>query len=459
MSDLDRNAVTLNCYDPAGARIEISERELLNHMLIVGATGSGKTSRIVLPVFDELCRGRNGLLLIDGKGDPSFKEALLESSSRNGRSIVEIDGSGGNGIDPFAPMRRRGLQGIEEVCECLCEGLPVDIRNRYWDVVFKNVFENALRILFLTSPEFEYEEAVDWLYSYILSYSRNLTSVVERIDTFKNLIFRKKLAEKGSVVNGILKSHEMWENLDLRTRSNLQSMAVSVIEPLASEIALGYFSTEVDIDLGKVLDSGAIVLVSVDAFGNRSFARLLATLVKSRCFRALMLRKEPDLSWGLIFDDWTLCVSGGLDTCSSESAALPFIRSKRGFLIAACQSLSGIDRILGVQEREAAIANFGTLAFMRNRDFETDLLAARTFADGEVDSSETMRVRDGDGQADKTLSVVRRQSGSRAPVGTLSSLATGEVMISVCERAFEGRLFLEASWEREEEKERGHWYE
>ncbi|EDY83460.1 hypothetical protein VDG1235_3087 [Verrucomicrobiia bacterium DG1235] len=434
-------AIALKCHDPAGTQIEISNEELLNHMLVLGATGSGKTSRVILPAFDDLCRGINGLVVFDGKGDAVFRKSIQESVNRHGRKLLEINGDCTRGFDVFAPMRALGVDGVSQVAEVLCCDLPVDVRNRYWDVVFRRVFENALCVLQLTSPTFEYDEAVEWIESYLLSYSRSCPIVQARIESLEQMVDTGSGGSK-ALLNNVRKGHQMWDNLDARTRSNHQSMAATVTTPLRSKLTRNYFDAEESVDISETLDGGNVIFVQVDGFGEKGLARLLGNFLKATFFRALMKREDPSCNWGLVSDDWGLTVSGGLESASSESAALPVIRSKKGFIIASCQSLAAIDLLVGGKERESAVANFGSLIFMRGRDIASDVLAYRTFLDPQIEQMESMCRRSPDGDVLSRTSVVRRIGGSHAPPGTLGSLATGEAMITVCEKVYEGARLL-----------------
>ncbi len=442
----DDPAIALRCHDPAGKWLNISNEEILNHVLVLGATGAGKTSRVILPAFDDLCRGRNGLLVFDGKGDGSFRDAIRESTQRHGRTLIEVDGSGDMGFDLFGPLRSLGVDGAVSVAETLCCQLPVDARNRYWDVVFRRIVENALRILQLSNPEFDYEEAIEWLEDYLLAFSRMSTVTRSRVESLRNQLKTSEGDLKRQIASAI-KGNEMWEDLDTRTRSNHQSMATALVGVLRSGIAKGFFDTKKCIEIADMMERNAVVFVHVDAFGELGFSRLLGNHLKAAFFRALMKRSDPKNSWGLISDDWTLTLSGGMESSSSEAAALPLIRSKRGFLIASCQSLAAVDALIGVRERQTALANFGSLLFLRGRDLESDLFAFRTFADPSIEKRDSMSVRNGEGRVDQTMSVVRQGGGSHAPMGRLSRLGTGEVMAAVCERVYDEPLFLSPYWE------------
>ena len=444
-SNQERLAIALQCHDPAGTSVSVTESGLFNHLLVVGATGSGKTSRVILPAFDDLCRDFNGLLLVDGKGDRSYLEAIRESANRHGRTLVEIDGSGRIGFDFFGPMRRLGLNGVDEVAERLCCGLPVDERNRYWDIVFRDLVWASLALLELGKPDFAFEDAIEWMESYLMSFSASNRLVGEIEMTVRALLDDRGEAPEGRRIRSALRLHEMWANLDHRTRSIHQSMATTVLGAFKGEAARRYFAPERSIDLTQLLDGGKIVFVRVDGVKDRALARLLASSLKAAFFRGLCVRESDAMPWGLIADDWALSVSGGLESDSSDSWALAHIRSKRGFVVAACQSLSGIDERIGRRERESAISNFGTIIFMRGRDVETDLLAARSFQVPDREAVDTVRTSNpGEG----AWTMTRRHEGSLVPLGKLARLEIGEAWVSGCGYMIEQSVILAPYWEK-----------
>ena len=65
--------VRLDCYEPAGLRLELDAPTLLRHLLLIGGTGAGKTS-ILNVMLGQLLSARVGgqpvgLLILDGKQD------------------------------------------------------------------------------------------------------------------------------------------------------------------------------------------------------------------------------------------------------------------------------------------------------------------------------------------------------------------------------------------------------
>jgi hypothetical protein len=64
--------VSWPCYEPAGFSVELTERDLLSHVLLLGATGAGKTT-LLIQAMRQLISGSRaqpvGLLIFDPKVD------------------------------------------------------------------------------------------------------------------------------------------------------------------------------------------------------------------------------------------------------------------------------------------------------------------------------------------------------------------------------------------------------
>jgi conjugal transfer pilus assembly protein TraD len=67
-----------------GRRVSVGERELAAHGLILGASGSGKTTALMTILRQQISRGRP-VIAIDMKGSPTFARQLAEAADAAGR--------------------------------------------------------------------------------------------------------------------------------------------------------------------------------------------------------------------------------------------------------------------------------------------------------------------------------------------------------------------------------------
>ena len=99
-SDVYDNSLYLDSFEIGG--IQLKPVDLLEHLLITGGTGSGKTRSLLLPLVEKLllrfgtdAEQKAGMFLIDAKGDMS--RLAVECARRAGREDdVYILGEGGN---------------------------------------------------------------------------------------------------------------------------------------------------------------------------------------------------------------------------------------------------------------------------------------------------------------------------------------------------------------------------
>jgi hypothetical protein len=95
----DRLILGLNCHEQATTEVEIGLSQRLQHLHILGATGTGKSTLLLSLIFQDLEAGR-GLAVIDPHGD--LIETLLENIPPHRiQDVIVIDPSDEEHITPF----------------------------------------------------------------------------------------------------------------------------------------------------------------------------------------------------------------------------------------------------------------------------------------------------------------------------------------------------------------------
>jgi conjugal transfer pilus assembly protein TraD len=84
--DAERDGLLLGS-DRRGHQVAISERELSAHGLILGASGTGKTTTL-LGILDQLIARARPVVVIDMKGSPTFASSLAASARAAGRPFA-----------------------------------------------------------------------------------------------------------------------------------------------------------------------------------------------------------------------------------------------------------------------------------------------------------------------------------------------------------------------------------
>jgi len=388
---LNEVVARLPCFEPAGHEVELAARDLLGHLLVVGATGSGKSSSVINPLLDQLIRHcsddpirRNGLLILDLKGDGEVVPVVRKALGGEQDRLTVLDGRSRSWIDPFEPIRQFELKGIDASAQRLASGVPVVESNPYWHQVFGEMVRQVLNTLFLSDPEFTVDEGISLLSKQLLG-GDAAQEMYDRLSTIEVRCFAEKSESLTEVLQNLRRTQRMWETLDPRTKSNFLSMGPTIVGPLSSAVTRPLFSGEESdrISVGEVINNGEILLVSMDSFSNPEAAAFVGRMVKADFYAAISARESlvlrPQRLAGFIVDEWAQCATGGIGQRSSDTAALQLIRSRGGFVIGATQSIASIDLRLGFAQRNATLANFNNIVMMRTREEAAEALASRWF--------------------------------------------------------------------------------
>jgi len=426
--------VELECFEPAGTKLEFGREDLLGHSLALGGSGSGKTSRFVLPIVRELIHSeeRIGLVILDTKADGQMSSAVRSAAINAGREedLIVIDGSGEHTLDIFGDSNRFGLDEVDPLTSLLGSLIPSDLKNMYWEQTFEALLRQALRLMVLQErPRMDYPSLIGQLIRYLLLHRLQDPHYKEQVERLKSLRSHQASPIQ-CVYDEVVATHRMWDTLDVRTRSNLQSMCASLTGPMNSPLAHAYFGGGQNCSVADVTERGKILLIRIDGIRHAKVARLVASIAKGRFYEAVLSREHdasPPLA-GLVLDDWPTAITGGWGKLYSDIEALAMIRSRGGFLVTSAQSLSALDSIVGTTDRRAALANFANLIFFRGRDPEVDQIAANYLGERKdhlTDFTRNERPRRS-GRGESAIRHEREVRLPAVPVGALARLATGE---------------------------------
>ena len=380
----DPAVVCWRCDDPAlNYRVELTE--LVQHTLILGSTGSGKSTLIIDAIRQLIAHqaqsreNKIGLLILDAKVD-DLVARVREAALRAGRTadVLVFGPSGDHGLDLFGDLRGQasggrpdasGLLAAERVTRQVLLGLDrFGGDNAFWWQSTSTMLNAGFTLLAATEQKVSFADTVEFLRRWFFSPETpsSLLDLVKRLEA--------KGGHRHPMVATALDQVRLWQNLDARTKSNLQSCLMLACQPLVSAGALRCFSPGSGnvASPAQAATEGRLCVVSVNAMAEPELARFFFRLAAQLFFDAVQQRRLPAPLAGIILDEFSLVVS------AEFAPQLATVRSKNSFVLAGAQGIHSISDTVGIAQSRAVLNNFNTTIFMRNREAETAVHALLT---------------------------------------------------------------------------------
>lgn len=271
------NGKTVGVESTYGKKIIQTDAEARAHTLVVGSTGSGKTTTLMLMARDIIKRGQ-GLIFVDLKGSPDVARILHEYSERYGRPfqhwIMQTPGEEYIGPDPKGPAfydplnrgdasRRTNLvMAGREWTEPYYEVLAQDYLQRAFEVAINTPSSNTISSFAEIAELFDVNVLRERAQLLELKGNRRYEDILRQIDQYFN---KDGSVKKDDGVKNALKSVEA----ELRILTNSTAGAWLRKDPDGDN----------DINLRSVADNGAIVVFSLDSNNYESDANRIGNLI------------------------------------------------------------------------------------------------------------------------------------------------------------------------------------
>jgi len=144
--------------------VELSEADLLQHVLLLGSTGSGKTT-LQRSAVRQLIRQGVSLLVLDAKQDDTVP-FIAEVMRRAGRAedLAVLGPSGTHGL-PLFGQQLRSLEDAEPLAELLLLATdPIhDPSNSYWRNTSAGMVSAALTLLAVQGKPVTFDAALEFM--------------------------------------------------------------------------------------------------------------------------------------------------------------------------------------------------------------------------------------------------------------------------------------------------------
>lgn len=420
--------VRLPCYEPPYP-LDLDRETMLRHLLIVGGTGSGKTS-ILNEVMAQLLAARVnnrpiGLLIFDGKEDDSIAR-VQHLAADAGRTVQVLKPGGNLRYDLLGSLRT--LDDVGETARRILMGTgPLGTDNKFWSEMRLTMVDAALSFLVVHGVPIHFETAVDFMRRWFFTANPDAEAVSKIIAHTLRVV-----TEGGRLPAGIkrklhqtLDTASLWRTLESRTRTNVQSTLLAAMRPLMDNRSGLMFESggHPCFRAESVVDDGAVVVVSANAISEPGLARLLFRLAKDDFYRAVQKRRTASgpLCF-IVMDEFPLAAS------PADLENLQTLRSKGAGAVCATQGFIGLDEVLGVRTRQALVASFQNIIAMQSHEIEID---AQLFGMmGEREDGAPPVKSSWDNLIDWSPKPARRRMVPVCPLGALSRLKPFEAYVS-----------------------------
>lgn len=252
---------------PYGDRVVITDDELSAHTLVVGGSGSGKTSTMLVGIRDVIRLGR-GLVIIDCKGDPKIPVLVANWAERYEREFIhwsiqdpKVPYNGpASGPAYYDPISRGDASRRKDLL----------VGSQRWDVeYYKSVVANYLQTAFSVM---------------------DLVPALDGVDTFSDLadlLNPNKLQSRAYNIDAMAQPELTYaiqrvSDLGSQELSGIRGM-YDRIQTLTSSTAGAWLRKDPtglrDINLKRVADEGQVVVFSLDSSSYEDTVNLIAGLI------------------------------------------------------------------------------------------------------------------------------------------------------------------------------------
>jgi hypothetical protein len=428
-----------------GEVFAITEKELNQHTLVVGTTGSGKTIFIILLILEAIRLGKP-IIAIDGKGDADFIKKFEQLAKQEGKKLYVFSDTSDMTYNPIK------------------QGTPTMVRDKImalfeWsEPYYKNNCSRFLQLLIQIFDQYNIPRDLQHVYKYTdLTKLNNLLEqqhkvVIEKVP----VVEAPKEQPKKDEDSGVLAAFEMaQENEKVKEGVQYKEVKTKVTDPVAQDFQerLSTFPEDVfqglqtqvgeliesdlghlfeengkGIDLREIVEEKAMVLFSIDGLAYRDYVKKLARFVimdiNNLCSHLYKTGRQPVFA---IFDEFS---------CYVNEEVVDIINKARGAGLEAVigtQGLADIDKVNPVLRRQI-VNNCNLHVAMRvNEGDEAEILAKTIGTYEDVDL--TIQTKE---QSESEMGTSRQVERFKAHPNSIKDLTEGEAFIA--RRAMRGEV-------------------
>lgn len=310
------------------APLEVDEQELNEHVLVLGASGSGKTKSILCPLAYQMIKSGSGLIFLTFKRDPSAAIFLKETAEEAGKNFIYFSLSPEERSARWNPIGEGDPGALAERL-ILSLDLPQGGDAQY----YTNVQRNALISVLEGIRQFSNGSSVN-LY--------DLLEIISSRELLK-ILLKKPITE------------DQEKNLE-GLKSNLSSMC------RGSVVAGRITPPDGGILLSEVIKRGDVMFFNLESGMNPKLSEYLGKMLVFTMRYICSFRSELDRMFYLLVDEFQDIV------CEGFRDLLLKMRSSRVGIVMATQGLGNLEglRVGGNNLLNAVMTNTAIKVVLQN---------------------------------------------------------------------------------------------
>ncbi|WP_028401065.1 type IV secretory system conjugative DNA transfer family protein [Ectobacillus panaciterrae] len=429
----------------------VTAKELNQHTLCVGTTGSGKTVFILSLTKQSALKRDIPVIAIDGKGDTDFIREFEQLAKQEGKKLYVFSDVSDITYNPIkqgtATMVRDKIMALFEWSEVYYKNncsrflqlliqifdkynIPRDLQHiyKYTDLVkLNNLLEQQHKVVIEEVPVegISQEKPKEDEDSRVLAAFGMAQETQETKEEAKSEGIQYKEV-KTKVMDSVAQDYQ--ERLATFPEDVFQGLQSQVGELIESDLGHLFEETGKGIDLRKIVEEKAMVLFSIDGLAYRDYVKKLARLVimdiNNLCSHLYKTGRQPVFA---IFDEFS---------CYVNDEVVDIINKARGAgleAIIGTQGLGDIDKVSPALRRQI-VNNCNVHVAMRVNDGEEAETLAKTI--GTYDDNElTIQTKE---RSESEMGTSRQVERFKAHPNAIKELATGEAFIA--RRAMRGEV-------------------
>lgn len=340
----------------------------LNHSLVIGSTGSGKTQSISLPILELSARTGESVVVHDVKNE--LYEATKENFRNRGYNIIRLnldDARDCNYWNPFELPNKLYKEGNKDKAQDLIEDLGFYLLNDLKD----------------TSDPFWLNSTIDYFTGLTLYAIENNEEV--NLDTILDLDSKVRVDAK-ELINNIDKKSNVYINLrgvleaPPETKGSILSVFSQKIKRYISKENLKNILSKTDFDLAKIGQEKTIIYI---VSGNSSNSTRLLPLLISQIYYAKDEYSSNSGKINFIIDEFH-----SLYPIKDFSKMLEYSRGLYITFTVLIRGFNDLINIYGKEETEILKMCFDNIVYLLSQDINTleeiSHLCGNTCEDGNV---------------------------------------------------------------------------